>query len=112
MNIKRIILYILLTALFLTVFYNTIIGPVYYQSFHRPSMHMGMGMRGNNMYYIDYGFFIILIVMVIFFVVFFIFNSNVQKNLCRRCGTEIESEKWSICPICGNDIHNKRGDLK
>lgn len=112
MNVKKALLYLLL-SIFLVIFaYNYILVPMLYQTNTGMGM-MGMGMhRGqytNNYYnnYIAYIIIIIIFIIIGLIVVDGIF-ANTQVNKCKKCGMEIENDKWKVCPYCGNSLRRDR----
>jgi hypothetical protein len=107
-NRKKII-YILLTVLGIILAYNYFIAPLIIQN----SGEMGFGMHSRM--YINTGYFIdarIILAIAIILSVVLLLELLLPKNQskkCSKCGKDIESEIWKVCPICGNTLKNRKG---
>jgi large-conductance mechanosensitive channel len=75
----------------------------------------GMGMHMNTYYnnsvYV-YGNIInfvilMLIVLLVIMMIFKLLNPSGAKK-CNKCGMNIESNEWKICPRCGNPLDEGR----
>ncbi|PKM94438.1 MAG: hypothetical protein CVU84_10225 [Firmicutes bacterium HGW-Firmicutes-1] len=109
MNNRKPILYILLTALGLILIYNYVIAPYQMQNNYSIGMGMHWRMYQNTNYIVDYRWILIIAVIIAGFLLFELLNPQANLRKCLKCGKEIESDQWRICPVCGNTINNKKG---
>lgn len=110
MKLRRPIMLTLLITIALIFLYNYVILPFMVRT------NTGMGMMGmhGRMYayynpYTNFGPILILLSAsaVIFLIIYYL--SRNSNNRCSKCGTNIESERWRVCPNCGNPLVKKGG---
>jgi len=117
-NTKKTILYLLVTILTIVFAYNYLLLPFIFR--YNGSMGMGMGMHmgmGRNMYnnynvYNGLMNFIFIIVAITILIFFYKVSSSQSLNRCSKCGNKIESDRWKVCPICGNRLVDGKDDSK
>ena len=111
MNIKKTILYLLLSIFSLIFAYNYLLAPTFYNNNTGRGMGMmGTHMNGNtNYYYNNNGNFAYIIIIIIFIIISLIVVDNIFSksgaSSCRKCGMQIESDKWRVCPRCGSKLN-------
>ncbi|MBB6215455.1 putative membrane protein [Anaerosolibacter carboniphilus] len=109
MQNKRTILYMLLIVLGVIFIYNFIFAPMFFQQ----NLEMGMGMHSKMRMYNNYNYSMTfwIIILIAIAIGGFILLDRLQKQSgikkCGKCGFDIESERWKICPICGSHINRK-----
>jgi membrane protein YdbS with pleckstrin-like domain len=78
-------------------------------------MHMYSGSFNNSTYYYFANLItfliIILVIIVVVMALFKLFMSPTQKK-CKKCGLAIDSDRWQICPRCGNNLQDGSVDKK
>lgn len=109
MNNKKIILYILLTALGLILLYNYVIAPYQMQNNYFVGMGMHWRMYQNTSYLVDYRLILILVGIIAVLLLIELFKPQEKIHQCVHCGKVIESERWKICPVCGTNINHTKG---
>ena len=74
---------------------------------------MGMGMHwrmyNSNNYYIDFRFILLISVIIAGLLLYVLLKPQRKGNKCSKCGKDIESDRWKICPLCGTSINNRKG---
>lgn len=100
----------IIIAIILT--YNYAISPLLMQySNNNMSMHMGMNSNFYNNYNSNWRFIylitIIFVVLVIVLIMELIFLKD-KIYRCSKCGYKIEDTRWHRCPMCGNNLGEKR----
>ena len=117
MNSKKNLFLLFLSILLLIFTYNFIFPYFTVQNSNGMRMGMGMGMhRGEGFNNNIYNYSLIpnfLLIMTIVLVIFIIINKvlfSSNKAKCKTCSLPIESNRWKICPICGNRLQNKGGN--
>ncbi|AOT69185.1 hypothetical protein [Geosporobacter ferrireducens] len=114
MNGRRLILFTLLFILVIIFIYNYLFTPLYFQYGGRMGMgmHGRMGINSTYKYYVDFRYILLIAIIIAGMLLFDFLQSQSTVNKCRRCGFEIESDLWKICPICGASLKGNRGDVK
>jgi rubrerythrin len=74
-------------------------------------MEMGMHSRiyKSTNYFVDERFVLVIIAAIIGTLLYLLLRSQAKINKCNRCGNKIESDRWKVCPICGNSLKGKKG---
>lgn len=112
MTFRRTILIVLLIVLSMLLIYNSYIAPLFVRSYSQ----MGMGMHGGmRTYYsvsslIDFRIILLFAIIIASIFLYDMLTPASPEKTCKRCGKIIDSNKWSICPMCGSDIKQRRGD--
>lgn len=112
MNNRRNILYILLAVFGLILLFNYIVIPLLSSNYliRGNRMGMGMGMHGYLNYSNYYALFqFILLVGGIAIAVLLLVSMMNSDQKCGKCGYQVRSEKWRICPRCGTPIQKRKG---
>ncbi|MBB6214993.1 putative membrane protein [Anaerosolibacter carboniphilus] len=111
MQNRRTILYMLLIVIGVIFIYNFIFAPMFFQQNWQMGMGMGMHskMRMYNNYNYSMNFWIIIFVAIAIggFILLDMLQAQNSAKKCRRCGFDVESERWKICPMCGAHINRK-----
>jgi len=108
MKNSKLILYILLTAFGLILIYNYIIVPLLVSN-NIMGMGMGMGMGMHNSMYYSANYYVllqfILLLGGIIIAGLLLFGILKADNKCKKCGYEIKSDTWRVCPKCGSQVN-------
>lgn len=114
MTFRRTILIVLLIVLSMLLIYNSYIAPLFVRSYSQ--MGWGMGMHGGmRTYYsvsslIDYRIILLFAIVIASIFLYDVFAVVNTARKCKHCGNIIDNDRWKICPICGSDINQRRGD--
>lgn len=108
---RKTIFYGVLVIITIILIYNYAINPLLIQySNNNIGMHMGMNRNfynySNNGEFIYFLAMIFLVVAVVLMLEFIFLKDKRYK--CSKCGYKIENVKWHKCPMCGNNLNEKR----
>jgi hypothetical protein len=109
MNHKKSILCLLFCIFILLFLYNFVFPYILAQNTTGMGMHMGYYTNNGSFYYYLGGIIsfllFLLIGLIIVLIMIRILAPSSQKK-CKKCGFDIDNDKWQICPICGNPLHD------
>ena len=109
MRNRKTVLYVLLMVLGIILVYNYLIAPIFMQN----NIEMGMGMHWrmytNTNYIIDSRIIFLIAIVIAGLLLYELLKPRTKKNKCCKCGKQIESEQWKICPICGSSLNERKG---
>lgn len=109
MRNRKTVLYILLLVLGLILAYNYLIAPIMMQNNTEMGMGMHWRMYTNTSYIIDARIILVIAIIIAIILILELLKPQRNANKCSKCGKEIESDRWKICPICGNSLNNRKG---
>ena len=112
MSNRKTILYLMFIIITIILIYNYAVNPLLMQySNSNMSMHMGMNRdfynNYNNSFGVIYFLAMIFLILVIILIIKLIFSKE-EINKCSKCGYKIEDTRWRRCPVCGNNLGEKR----
>lgn len=110
MNIKKTILYLLLSIFILILIYNFVL-PIMATGY-TGGMGMHMSYYNNSFYYYSniIGFLLFALIIILVVITLIKIATMAGPKKCNKCGYPIENDDWKICPRCGNPL--KDGSVK
>ena len=112
---RKTIVYGILVIITIILIYNYAINPLLIQYSNNNNNNIGMHMGMNRNFYNNYSsnsefiYFLAMIFLVAAVVLMLelIFLKD-KRYKCSKCGYKIENVKWHKCPMCGNNLNEKR----